>query len=150
MIKQMKKHSAFAILILVAIAFSAVSCSKEEAKKYDEEQLVGSWKIPLIVEYPDMSGKTLTILPGHTALLNNISFNYWKLEGDMLTLTRDINHGYNNHEMGMMKVQIIDLSDSTMLFVGNFIHAVNSTIDKQGDMSGLYVRTIPATVPTTK
>ena len=139
----MKKHTLFTITLLTVMAVFVVSCSKEEEKKYPEESLYGFWEIPLAVECPGLCFKTLTILPGHTAMLDTGQFNYWKLEGDVLTLTKDMERGYNRHELGVMKVIIVDLTDTTMILVGNYIHAVNTTVDMEGDMSGLYKRQIP-------
>ena len=136
----MKKHTPVIIMLLTVAAMFAVSCSKEEEPKYSEEKLIGSWKIPLYVEYPGVSGKTLSIYPDHTAMLHDVPFNAWKIEGDVLTLTNDINHGYNNHELGVMKVKILNMTDSTMTLVGNYTHALNSTVDSKSDVSGLYNR----------
>ncbi|MGX8712155.1 MAG: hypothetical protein ACSW8I_00515 [bacterium] len=139
----MKKHTLVTIMFLAVATLFAAACSEKEASKYSEESLFGTWKIPLVVEYPEMRYKTLTINPGHTAALDNIVFNYWKIEGDVLTLTRDVEQEYNRHELGVMKVTVVDLTDTTMLLVGNYIHAFNTTIDRKSDMSGFYSRIIP-------
>lgn len=140
----MKKHTLLVIMLLAAVVF-ATSCSKEEKDNYPEGKLIGAWKIPLIVELEDgtghvISGKSLLIYPNHTAYLHDIFFNYWKLEGDVLTFTRDYVHDYNNHEVGEMKVTVADLTDTTMVIVGKYIHAVNDIIDKKGEVSGMYYR----------
>lgn len=139
----MKKHTLFTIMMLFFVALFTASCSKEKGGGFPEEKLLGFWKIPIGTDYAELSGKMLTISMGHTAILNDVPFNYWKLEGNEIIFTRDVEHGYNNHELGVIRVTIADLTDSTMILVGDYTHAVNSTVDKVVDMSGCYLRYIP-------
>jgi hypothetical protein len=79
----------------------------------------------------------LTIDTAHKAYMNGVNFNYWKLEGTELTLTRDVVEG-TRHELGVFKATIADLNDSTMTLVGTYRHAWDTTVDAFIVINGLY------------
>ena len=120
---------------------TAVGCSKEEPK-VAESKLVGTWTSPLnigggVVE--GVGGKDLIIKEDHTATFNVLYFDYWKIEGDVLTFTTHIDHGITR-ELSVLKYTIDNFSDSTMLLTGTYTYAVGDSVYLTGDMSGLYKR----------
>jgi hypothetical protein len=135
------KHLKHLTLILVAaVAVLAAACSKEETgPSYSESMVMGKWKFPVNTELSkaNLANTFLTIDTAHKAYMNGVNFNYWKLEGTELTLTRDVVEG-TRHELGVFKATIADLNDSTMTLVGTYRHAWDTTVDAFIVINGLY------------
>ena len=139
----MKKIGISAMLIMTA-ALMTVACSKPEEPKVAESKLVGTWVAPLNVgggTVEGVGGKELVINADHTAKFAVLSFNNWKIEGDVLTFTNYIEHEVDR-ELAVLRYTIDNFADTSMVLSGKYTYAVGDSIYLEGDMSGLYKRKV--------
>lgn len=130
------------VMLLVAAVTMSVACSKTVDPIAPENKLVGVWKAPITSTsglMDDLRGKNLIINANHTATFSFLSFNNWKIEGDMLTFTNYHAEGVDRH-VEVLRYTINNFTDTSMLLTGYYIYAVGDSIYQESDMSGLFKR----------
>ena len=129
-------------MMFAAVAMLAVACEKVVEPVVPESKLVGAWKAPLSSSdemMQDLGGKNLVINADHTASFAFLSFNNWKIEGDVLTLTNYHGEGVARH-VEVLRYTINNYTDTSMLLDGRYVYAVGDSVYREGDFSGLYMR----------
>ena len=137
----MKKISN-CVILFVAIAMLAVACEKTEDPIVPESKLVGVWQAPLVANggmMDDFRGKNLIINENHTATFSVLSFNNWKIEGNVLTLANYYSEGTNRH-IEVLRYTIEKYADTAMLLAGTYTYVVGDSVYLEEDMSGLFKR----------
>lgn len=127
------------VVLFLAVAMLAASCSEEEQVVADRN-VVGAWKAPLSVgggAVPGVGGKNLVINENHTASFANLSFNYWKIEGDELIFTHHVDHGVVR-EVDVLRYIIATYCDTVMTLVGTYTRTIGDSVYLRADMSGMY------------
>lgn len=139
------KHLRLSALLVLATTLLATACSKEEvAPAFPEEQIVGTWRIPLNLPSDIFSaaGQRLFFTEDHTANFNGHVFGTWVIDGrNIICSNYTIANG--SREVDVMKFTINGLNDSVMIAEIQYTHSLDNYIDQTCDLSGIYTKIKP-------
>ena len=141
----MRYKSIRSLLAIAAVCLLASACSKEKPP-IAEIRVIGSWVFPPNAGLGvfNLTGKKLVINMEHTALMNDIFFRNWKMDGYDLIFT---NFNSDRQTIEQLHYTINTITDSTMDLTGRYSYIVGDSVHVVADLSGLYIKEKPQ-IPT--